>query len=160
MVSYLAELNAAAAAQASETGATGPEVVFLYSARADAKASSGDEEEEEESTVDRIPFLQHLASLFSREQVRGQLKLFLTGSSGEDSSGVLSGNEEDIPFEQRRITTADLDAAVKGEGSNATGGGNVYVYICSLPTMTDAFVAHLSEDLGLPKHQILFEKWW
>lgn len=149
MVSHIGELDEG----------SGPKVTFLYSVREDAPAESDNDEDDD--PVGRILFMQRLASLYSRESVRGQLKVFLTGGdSSTSTSTVLSCNEEDVPCERRRITTADVDAAVlEGDASN------VYVYVCGVPTMTDDFVAHLtgskdSGGLGLASHQVLYEKWW
>ncbi|CAK7228737.1 hypothetical protein SCUCBS95973_006982 [Sporothrix curviconia] len=162
MASYLGEINRASD-DANEPGGAGPEVVFLYSVRAEEKRpENGGDGDDEDNEVKRIPFLQRLATLFSNESIRGQLKVFLTGSSG--SEDVLSGNEEDVPCLRRRITTADLDVAVLGgvSGSNSRSLDNVFVYVCGVPTMTDVFVEHLTgkEGPGLSAHQVLCEKWW
>ena len=174
IASHLGELNAASE---TEEGAGGPEVVFLYSVQAEQEAAAerngtdGDDENEDDSNeADRIPFLQRLASLFSREAIRGQLKVFLTGSGassngdGDPNEGVLSCNEEDVPCVRRRITTADLAKAVLGDGGSGSGHSldNVYIYVCGVPTMTDVFVEYLTgkDGPGLSAHQVLCEKWW
>lgn len=175
MASHLGELNAMSEAK---EGASGPEVLFLYSVQADQEtapkgnSADGDDDDNEDgkNESDRIPFLQRLALLFSREAIRGQLRVFLTGggagsnSDGSPSDDVLSCNEEDVPCLRRRITTADLDKAVLGDGDSGSGHGldNVYVYVCGVPTMTDVFVEHVTgkDGPGLPAHQVLCEKWW
>ncbi|KAL1902706.1 hypothetical protein Sste5346_001149 [Sporothrix stenoceras] len=171
MASHLGELNAAANDE-SEEGTGGPEVVFLYSVQADPEAAvkenedGNDDDNDGNNEADRIPFLQRLASLFSREAVRGQLKVFLTGRGSSNGGGndVLSCNEEDVPCLRRRITTADLDKAVLGDGSRSSGQNldNVYVYVCGVPTMTDVFVEYLTgkDGPGLSTQQVLCEKWW
>ncbi|CAK7233087.1 hypothetical protein SBRCBS47491_008488 [Sporothrix bragantina] len=163
MASYLGEVNRASS-EAGEPGGDGPEVVFLYSVQAEEKPPQIDEntDGDEDNVVERIPFLQRLATLFSNQAIRGQLKVFLTGNSGRED--VLSCNEEDVPCLRRRITTADVDDAVLGGSpSNSSRSlDNVFVYVCGVPTMTDVFVEHLTgkEGPGLAAHQVLCEKWW
>lgn len=164
MASHLGELNA----ESKEEDGAGPEVLFLYSARAEqTPLDSGDDNGD--NAADSVPFLQRLASLFSRGAVRGRLQVFLTGSdvSGDGhghGDSVLPCNAEDVPCVRRRITTADLDAAVTRDDGGGGGGdlNNVYVYVCGVPTMTDVFVAHLTgkEGPGLSAHQVMCEKWW
>lgn len=138
--------------------------MFLYSVQADqeeAKTNEDGDDDDSSSEADRIPFLQRLASLFSREAVRGQLKVFLTGSNDVDSGNdVLSCNEEDVPCLRRRITTTDLDKATLGDGHHSLD--NVYVYVCGVPTMTDVYVEYLTgkDGPGLSTQQVLCEKWW
>ena len=181
MASYLGEVKRASD-DADEPGGAGPEVVFLYSVRAEAKPlldkdddgggrgdgdgdGDGDDDgddDDEDNECECIPFLQRLATLYSNGAIRGQLKLFLTGSA--ESGNTLSCNEEDVPCFRRRITTVDLDEAVMAGSSGSSGHGldNVFVYVCGVPTMTDAFVEHLtgSKGPGLAEHQVLCEKWW
>lgn len=158
MASYLGELHAA---RSDKERCRGPEVVFLYSVRAEPQPSdrgAGDDE----CQADRIPFLRRLAALFRQGDLHGELQLYVTGNS--ESDGALSWNDEKILCVQRRITTADIDAAVLGHNSDRIGRNleNVFVYVCGVPTMTDAFVAHLTGDdgPGLSAHQILCERWW
>lgn len=160
MASLLGDLSKAAANNDGDEGAGGPEVVFLYSVQADPQDTSNTDDESE---ADRIPFLQRLASLFSRGEVRGQLKVFLTGSGAEDSNdGVISCNEEDVPCLRRRITTSDLDEAILGGRDSTQSLDSVYVYVCGVPTMTDVFVEYLTgkDGPGLDLSHVLCEKWW
>ena len=164
MVCHIGEMNDAAA-DAHEGGHAGPEVVFLYSIRKET-ATAKDEEDNggQDDPASRILFMQRLTSLYSRRSIRGQLKVFLTGSERSTAAegGSLLCNGESVPCERRRITTADVDAAVLGDTGRAD---NVYVYVCGVPTMTDDFVAHVTDSkssggLGLPPHNVLYEKWW
>ncbi|EPE09754.1 oxidoreductase-like protein [Ophiostoma piceae UAMH 11346] len=121
MVCHIGEMNDASA-DTDEDGNAGPEVVFLYTAREESAATK----DEAEDPASRILFMQRLASLYSRKSIRGQLKVFLTGgeSSTAAEDGALLCNEESVPYERRRITTADVDAAVLDGPGRA---GNVYV---------------------------------
>ena len=108
--------------------------------------------------ADSMPFIERLASIFSREKVKGSLHLFLTGGeqdAGGDST-VLACNELDLPFEKRRITQSDLTQAIGPDKAS------VVVYICGLPTMTDEFVEKLTSPGGhaLDPSRVLCEKWW
>lgn len=122
------------------------EVQFLYS----MKDPGGERE------ADKMLFLERLATIFGREKVKGELKLFLT--SGEDKEGVVSCNEVDVPFQGRRIANEDLEAAVGGPADRRFA----VVYICGVPTMTDEFVEMLvaTEGMGMEAHRVLCEKWW
>lgn len=171
MLSYIGDQQDANAEGETETAP--PLVVeVLYSVREEdllRSDGSGDG-----SPASRILFLERLAALFSRRRLHGRLQLFLTGGDtvGDavgEPSGVLSCNEMDVPYKRRRITTADLDAAVLGSGSGDDGAttsiDRTYVYVCGVPSMTDDFAAHStappeSGGLGLRSSNVLFEKWW
>ncbi|KJR83106.1 oxidoreductase-like protein [Sporothrix schenckii 1099-18] len=166
MASHLGELNGA---NLSQGGTGGPDVVFLYSVQVDPEVvPKGNKDGDNEA--DRIPFLQRLASLFSREAIRGELRVFLTDNrasnkvDADSANDVLSCNEEKVPCLRRRITTADLDKAILGKSDRASNHGldNIYVYICGVPTMTDVFVKYLTgeDGPGLSPRQVLCEKWW
>jgi len=76
--------------------------------------------------------------------------------SGQD--GVVHCNEVDVAYVQRRITTEDLVEALGPDKRFAV------VYVCGVPSMTDKFVASLTEPspkgIGMEKHRVLCEKWW
>ncbi|KAJ4425237.1 hypothetical protein N0V82_000047 [Gnomoniopsis sp. IMI 355080] len=108
----------------------------------------------------KMLFLNRLAGIFGAEaQVRGDLKLFLTGSdSGNAGEGERDGEIEGLhlPFKKRRITIADIGEAVGEDGRAAA------VYICGVPKMTDEFVEKLTSPtgLGMEPRRVLYEKWW
>ncbi len=108
--------------------------------------------------ADKILFLERIATIFTRDKVRGSFKLFLTPGENEalsgEQSGMLSCNEVEVPFTQRRISVDDVKAAI-GEERRAS-----VVYVCGLPTMTDSFVQDLTDSAGysLKANQVLFEK--
>lgn len=123
------------------------EVRFLYSAKYPGTGEGAE-----------VLFQERVASIFARERVRGELRLFLTGG-GDGMDGepkVWSCNEVDVPLERRRMTVQDVVAAVGKDKHFAA------VYVCGVPAMTDEFVSKLTspEDLGMEVHRVLFEKWW
>lgn len=128
-------------------------VQFLYSMK-----DPGPEGRE----ADKMLFLERLTAIFSREQVQGDLKLFLTGGDDagtgeeEDKESAVSCNELNIPFERRRITADDVAKAI-GDDKRVC-----VVYICGVPNMTDHLVQELTspEGQGLEPHRVLCEKWW
>lgn len=132
------------------------EVRFLYSIR----DPGGDRE------ADAMLFVQRLATLFSREKLRGKLRLFLTLPAGQSQGppqgeGVVNCNEEDVPFVPRRITRADLEDAL----GPAAERRDAVVYVCGVPVMTDDFVRDLTtkEDeggMGMSPERVFCEKWW
>ncbi|CAK7267002.1 hypothetical protein SEPCBS119000_002316 [Sporothrix epigloea] len=162
MVAFLGELNMAGHV-AGEAGDSGCEVIFLYSVRAGKHQVQEDAGEDGDKSVDvaQIPFLQRLTALYKSKAIRGHLKLFVTG--GSRSYMDLPYNRGNVSFTRRRITTTDLDAAILDGDS---GGGRkleqTFVYICGVPTMTDAFIQHLTGKEGprLAAHAVLCEKWW
>lgn len=109
----------------------------------------------------KMLFLNRLAGIFRPEaQVRGDLKLFLTGTErasrgqGEEDDGEIDGLN--LPFKKRRITIEDIGKVVGEDGRAAA------VYICGVPKMTDEFVEKLTSPtgLGLEPDRVLYEKWW
>ncbi|EFX01324.1 oxidoreductase-like protein [Grosmannia clavigera kw1407] len=158
MLSYLGDQQEAA-----------PVVEMLYSTREEESLSTNSKADDD-SPASRVLFLDRLASLFSTERLRGKLQLFLTGGSiFAGLSGKLMCNGLDVSYGRKRITTADLDAAVLGGLGTGEDHASIikrtYVYVCGVPAMTDAFVAHLtasrkSGGLGLPLSNVLYEKWW
>ncbi|KAF3061695.1 Oxidoreductase NAD-binding domain-containing protein 1 [Daldinia childiae] len=142
----------------AETGADAPfQVQFLYSLK-DDDGSGG-------RRADRLQFVQRLAGIFASGRVKGRLRLFLTGGSG-DGGGVVhclgegeEGGESDVPFQARRMTVDDIAVAV----GDAEERKAAVVYVCSVPTMTDEFVLKLTDmeaGLGMESHRVLCEKWW
>ncbi|CAK7274881.1 Oxidoreductase NAD-binding domain-containing protein 1 [Sporothrix epigloea] len=161
MATYLGELNKARS-DAGEPDDAGCEVIFLHSVQINRTSSpedGGDDDSNDEIT--QIPFLPRLAALYGSKAIRGHLKVFLTSSNR--SCDVLSCNGEDVPCMRRRITTADLDAAVLGgSAGDSRELASTYVYLCGVPAMTDLFTQHLTskEGLGLAADTVWCEKWW
>ena len=114
-----------------------------------------------ERTAEKLLFVERIAAIFAREKVKGSLKLYLTGSGGRsdasaDTRDVISCNEIDVPFTRNRISVRDVEAIVGQDTSSSV------VYVCGLPTMTDAFVQELTtaEKIGMDASRVLYEKWW
>ncbi|KAI0124345.1 NADH-cytochrome b-5 reductase [Xylariales sp. AK1849] len=122
------------------------EVQFLYSMK-----DPGDKRQ-----ATKMLFLERLTSIFGGGKVNGDLKLFLTG--GTEGQGIIACDEVELPFQGRRMTISDLQAAV-GEPVDRHF---TVVYVCGLPAMTDDFVKELTAPNGLDMapHTVLREKWW
>ncbi|KAJ2980707.1 hypothetical protein NUW58_g6878 [Xylaria curta] len=152
-------------------GGGGLEVHFLYSLRDPGAGGEGRRRREARNML----FLERISRVFRQGKVRGSLEVFLTGGGGEGQeraegervihcrdggNGDGDGDEYIIPFHARRCTVDD-DIA-KALGSPAERRFAV-VYVCGVPTMTDQFVARLTDHrsgLGLEPHRVLCEKWW
>ena len=114
-----------------------------------------------ERTAEGLLFLERIAAIFAREKVTGSLKLYLTGSEGRSDANagnrdVISCNEIDVPFSRDRISVRDVEAIIGQDTSSSV------VYVCGLPTMTDAFVQELTTagEFGMEASRVLYEKWW
>ncbi|KAB5563320.1 hypothetical protein GE09DRAFT_778453 [Coniochaeta sp. 2T2.1] len=111
-----------------------------------------------EREADGMLFVERLASIFAREKLKGELKLFLTRAEGVemgDGPDYVACNEVEVPFQSRRITIDDIRAAVGQDAAAAV------VYICGVPAMTDQFVEELtSKDPAMEPARVMFEKWW
>ncbi|KAI0377410.1 hypothetical protein F5Y04DRAFT_177156 [Hypomontagnella monticulosa] len=134
------------------------EVEVLYSLKDDAGEGG--------RRASRLLFLERLAGIFKGGKVRGRLRLFLTGGSGdvksegEDGGVVACGDEGgDVPFHARRMAIDDVFAAIGG----ASERRHAAVYVCGVPTMIDDFVTKLTNPqhgLGMEPHRVLCERWW
>jgi hypothetical protein len=125
-------------------------------------------------------FLDRIAGIFRAKRVKGQLHVFLTDGATasppsptsqerendekqkdkEDKPVIACEEGDNIPFHPRRCTVHD-DVAV-GLGTPVERRLAV-VYVCGVPTMTDEFVAKLTDrqtGLGMEPHRVLCEKWW
>jgi NAD(P)H-flavin reductase len=113
---------------------------------------------------EEILFLERIAELFSggSRRLKGGLRLFLTGSSGDKSSSrnggdvVKCADGTEVPFLRRRMTVKDVEDAVGSDKEDAV------VYVCGMPAMTDEFVQALvcPDGFGMDQKRVLFEKWW
>ncbi|KAK1723714.1 NADH-cytochrome b-5 reductase [Colletotrichum acutatum] len=126
------------------------DVQFMYSTKAPSSLLDSEE----------ILFMERLAAIFGREKVRGQMRLFLTGlgpGTASDES-VLHCNEMDVPFKRRRMGLEDVAEALGPEAER----GDVLVYVCGIPSMTDELVESLTSKSGLNlrPERVLCEKWW
>ncbi|KAH8652461.1 hypothetical protein BX600DRAFT_553836 [Xylariales sp. PMI_506] len=153
MLSSLADQNPGGYEEAEEErgGARSIEVQFLYSMK-----DPGSEDEDGWRVADSMLFVERIANIFAREQVRGELKMFLTG--GSDKEGRVACNEVELAFTGRRITQSDLEAAL----GDAEERKDTVVYVCGVPDMTDEFVEALTaaDGLSLAPENVLCEKWW
>ncbi|KAI0450181.1 hypothetical protein F5B21DRAFT_491835 [Xylaria acuta] len=121
-------------------------------------------------------FVERIARLFREGKVKGRFQVFLTGGDAEgaerddedrviicsddgDGDGDAKGDYT-IPFHPRRCTVDDDVAEAVGTPAERRFA---VVYVCGVPTMTDTFVARLTDrehGLGMDPHRVLCEKWW
>lgn len=125
------------------------EVEVLYSMR----DPGGDRE------ADGMLFVERIASIFAREKLRGNLKLFLTHGEVDNAGNgpdYVACNEVEVPFQPRRMTTDDITAAAGQDVAKSV------IYICGVPSMTDQFVSYLisRDGAALEPARVLSEKWW
>ncbi|KAK3403121.1 hypothetical protein B0T20DRAFT_474917 [Sordaria brevicollis] len=110
--------------------------------------------------VEKMLFVERIAELFAKEDVRGMFRLFLTGPHGTQESNmkdaIVDCHGFIVKFANRRISLEDISSAIGGDKSSAV------VYVCGVPTMTDEMVEKLVSDDGLAmaRDRVLFEKWW
>ncbi|KAI0872028.1 hypothetical protein GGS24DRAFT_509245 [Hypoxylon argillaceum] len=174
----VAMLSSLAAAAAPPSSGGDLEVRFLYSLRDPGVPAAGGYRQ-----ASKMLFLERIARVFREGRVRGRLAVFLTGGSadgdgegkkeggegegeGEGGDLISCGEEEDgremtIPFHPRRCTVED-DVA-NAVGDTPAERRFAVVYVCGVPTMTDGFVAKLTDrrdGLGMEPHRVLCEKWW
>ncbi|KAI1750066.1 hypothetical protein F4782DRAFT_532785 [Xylaria castorea] len=171
---------------ASASTPPGFEVHFLYSLRDN---NPGDERRRRRRRRARdMLFVERIARLFREGKVKGRFQVFLTAGTdkeekeeeeeegverrGQGEDGEIICGEEDgyggdgkgdlytVPFHPRRCT-------VDGDVAEAVGAPAerrlAVVYVCGVPTMTDEFVARLTDrehGLGMDPHRVLCEKWW
>lgn len=160
------------------------EVHFLYSLR---DPGAGGRQRRE---ARKMLFLDRIARIFREDRVKGRLEVFLTGTgnsavadaqqAGEGAEGdaadedgananvnvnvIACGEDEEdppIPFHARRCTVED--DVIKAVGGTPAERRFAVVYVCGVPTMTDEFVARLTDrrhGLGMEPHRVLCEKWW
>ncbi|KAK8047207.1 oxidoreductase-like protein [Apiospora saccharicola] len=137
------------------------EVKFLYSVKdpLTLDLASGESKERDAS---KILFLDRLVKIFGEEEgnVKGELKLFLTGGGGdeEEQGAIEVGESSKVTFLSRRMEIGDVEEAVGGPAE----GRFAVVYVCGVPDMTDSFVDKLrsKDGLSMEPHRVLCEKWW
>ncbi|OAA45219.1 Riboflavin synthase-like beta-barrel [Beauveria brongniartii RCEF 3172] len=112
----------------------------------------------EDGSLEGVLFLNRIVDLFRRDQVAGEVELFLTGpvSQIRDVTAVITG-QVDIRF--GRMTGEDLISKIRVSSSK----DDTLVYVCGPPAMTDYFVDILTApgmasiiDAACVKS----EKWW
>ncbi|KAI1811343.1 hypothetical protein GGS20DRAFT_588592 [Poronia punctata] len=161
------------------------EVHFFYSLK-DPRASG------RPRIAKNLLFLDRIAGVFREKKIQGQLHVYLTdggitkgpssavdgpavtgkrkrgvGDDGRNQKPNLSDNESvisceggDIPFHLRRCTVEQDVAATLGTLADRR---LAVVYVCGVPTMTDEFLAKLTDrntGLSMEPHRVLHEKWW
>lgn len=108
----------------------------------------------------QILFLDRLTEIFEGRKggiYGGQLKLFLTGTTGYFASGgFIDAGERALEYIGRRISKLDVEDAL-GPIVDRT---RTVVYICGVPTMTDEIVKIAKEAKGINADNVLCEKWW
>ncbi|KAH8160835.1 hypothetical protein CIB48_g7411 [Xylaria polymorpha] len=151
----------------ASTPPAGFEVHFLYSLQDPGRRKRRARE---------MLFVERIARVFREGKVNGRFQVFLTRGCVEDDGAVEQYDEDRgiicdddgegkgdhavIPFRPRRCAV-DVDVA-EAVGTPAERRFAV-VYVCGVPTMTDEFVARLTDrehGLGMDPHRVLCEKWW
>ncbi|KAI1126809.1 hypothetical protein F5Y10DRAFT_293381 [Nemania abortiva] len=177
LVSMLTSLSLAFSSSSSSSstpaaggGDGGLQVRFLYSLKDPGVPAEGEMRE-----ARKMLFLERIDRVFRQGRVKGRLEVFLTGKAGdreEEGEGegegenvIRCGKDADghvvIPFHPRRCTV-EGDVA-KAVGDTPAERRFAVVYVCGVPTMTDDFVAKLTDresGLGMEPHRVLCEKWW
>ncbi|TRX92933.1 hypothetical protein FHL15_006071 [Xylaria flabelliformis] len=162
---------------ASAATQPGFEVHFLYS----LKDPNPDHGNKGTRKAREMLFVERIARIFRLGKVKGRFRVFLTSSNiaeqgkeqGQEEDGEIicadaaeKGEEEEeddntytIPFHPRRYTIDEDVAEALGSPSERR---HAVVYVCSVPSMTDEFVARLTDKdgLGMDSHRVLCEKWW
>ncbi|KAI2643262.1 hypothetical protein GGS21DRAFT_495538 [Xylaria nigripes] len=139
------------------TGAGDLEVHFFYSLKDPGVPVDGTTR-----NAKNMLFLRRIAAVFCKDYVRGRLRVFLTSGAEGGEDGVIEGGDGvgAVPYRARRCTVQDVAEAV---GSTPAERRLAVVYVCGVPTMTDEFVARLTDcddGLGMEPHRVLCEKWW
>ncbi|PNP51464.1 hypothetical protein THARTR1_07904 [Trichoderma harzianum] len=100
-----------------------------------------------------IVFLDRITTLFGEDKVKGEMKLYVTAAGNAMSQETTSINGARVEVLPRRLTMADVEAAI-GDGQDQ---GTV-VYVCGPPTMTDELVEKLAAIVD--PQRVLTERWW
>ncbi|KAK8001381.1 hypothetical protein PG991_013603 [Apiospora marii] len=142
------------------------EVKFLYSVKDPLTptlgSDSGPSGESKKRDVSKILFLNRLVKIFGEgeDNVKGELKLFLTGGAGqeEEKGAIKVGESSNVSLLGRRMEIGDIEEAVGSPEERRFA----VVYVCGVPDMTDSFVDKLrsKDGLGMEPHRVLCEKWW
>ncbi|KAI1746400.1 hypothetical protein F4680DRAFT_19908 [Xylaria scruposa] len=159
---------------ASAATQPGFEVHFLYSLK---DPDPGNKEGKRRAAGDML-FVERIARIFRLGKVKGRFRVFLTsggegvgvgeegeiictddGAKGEGEGEGEGDNTYTIPFHPRRYT---LDEEVTEAIGSPAERRHAVVYVCGVPSMTDEFVARLTDKdgLGMDSHRVLCEKWW
>ncbi|KAI0552492.1 hypothetical protein F4679DRAFT_67975 [Xylaria curta] len=156
---------------ASAATKPGFEVWFLYSLKDPNLGNKGGRRARD------LLFVERIARIFREGRVRGRFRVFLTGGGkegeGEDGEIICADDGEKgegegerkgdgtytIPFHPRRYT---LDEDITEAIGSPAERRHAVVYVCGVPSMTDEFVARLTDKdgLGMDSHRVLCEKWW
>ncbi|KAK8135887.1 ferredoxin reductase-like protein [Apiospora sp. TS-2023a] len=137
-------------------------VKFLYSVKDPLTPDLGPSGESKKRDASKILFLDRLVKIFreGEENVKGELKLFLTcGGGHEEEKGAIEvGESSKVTFLSRRMEIGDVEEAVGGPAERRFA----VVYVCGVPDMTDSFVYKLrsKDGLSMEPHRVLCEKWW
>lgn len=188
LVSMLSSLASSSSSSSSVPGGGDFEVHFLYSLRDPAAGGRGRREAGKMLFLDRIARVFREGRVKGRlevfltgngaEDVHGEENdleeeeekeekeeggLHEDGDGDGDGVNVIAcGEDEDpIPFHPRRCTVED--DVLKAVGATPAERRFAVVYVCGVPTMTDEFVAKLTDrrvGLGMEPHRVLCEKWW
>ncbi|PTB51056.1 hypothetical protein M431DRAFT_93578 [Trichoderma harzianum CBS 226.95] len=100
-----------------------------------------------------IVFLDRITSLFGEGKVKGEVKLFVTAAGNAISQETTSINGAQVEVRPRRLTMADVEAAIGDRLDQGT-----VVYVCGPPTMTDELVEKLA--VIVDPQRVLTERWW
>ncbi|KAL7907973.1 hypothetical protein GGI35DRAFT_455288 [Trichoderma velutinum] len=132
MLSYMAEGN----------GHGVGDVRFIYASKLPRSGKLSD-----------IVFLDRITTLFGEGTVKGEVKLYVTAAGNAVCQGTTSINGAQVEVQPRRLTMADVEAAIGDRQDKGT-----VVYVCGPPTMTDELVEKLAAIVD--PQRVLTERWW
>jgi ferredoxin-NADP reductase len=118
------------------------DVSFLYASKLPSSGSLSD-----------IVFLDRITQFFGEGKVKGDVKLYVTAAGNTMSQETRYINGAQVEIQPRRLTVADVKAAMGGEDSEGT-----VVYVCGPPPMTDELVEKLAAVMD--SRRVLTERWW
>lgn len=119
------------------------DVSFLYASKLPRSGNLSD-----------IVFLDRITRFFGDGKVKGEVKLFVTAAENAASQGTVRLNGAQVEMQPRRLTIADVEAAI---GEHHQDQGTV-VYVCGPPPMTDELVEKLAAIMD--PRRVLTERWW
>ncbi|KAH6603338.1 hypothetical protein Trco_008113 [Trichoderma cornu-damae] len=119
-----------------------PAVSFLYASRLPRSGNLSD-----------VLFLGRIARLFGEGKVKGEMKLYVTAAGNAVSQETRRIDGAQVEIQPRRLTVADVKAAIGGEDREDT-----VVYVCGPPPMTDELVERLAAVMD--SRRVLTERWW
>lgn len=97
-----------------------------------------------------VLFLERIVDLLPA----GSVRMFATGTKSNEVVGRDEMEKRGVKVLSRRFTVDDVREATGDEH------GDVVVYVCGPPVMTDRMVEALTDEGGLERKRVMMEKWW